>query len=313
MLLLHLACIAPEPAPPVVEGAYGEILSEILVGVSEDMVAAGNAIYTCRESGGLQLWDVSDPASPEAREVYYESEACRELDIVGNRVFAGTDRAFRSYSPNNMMIRGEYITGYDVRGLTVDPGEGRAWLTGLDGDEPVLEKIEYKEDADMRSIDLISLSGGVPTTLSSRPEGMFLLTELGEIQVLSTDLEVIGEWLPPVSVDKAMMSMGETDYIYLSLGLDGILVLDARDPENLAEVGAWQGAATSGVTVLDGMLYVGVEGGVEVLDLTDPAMPAETSAEAIAVSGMPDRIWLDGGFGYALDGNSGQLTIFNAE
>ena len=59
----------------------------------------------------------------------------------------------------------------------------------------------------MRSIDLISLSGGVPTTLSSRPEGMFLLTELGEIQVLSTDLEVIGEWLPPVSVDKAMMSM----------------------------------------------------------------------------------------------------------
>jgi hypothetical protein len=52
---------------------------------------------------------------------------------------------------------------------------------------------------------------------------------------------------------------------------------------------------------------------VEVLDLTDPAAPAETSAEAIVVSGMPDRIWLDGGFGYALDGDSGQLTIFNAE
>ncbi|MFT5684903.1 MAG: hypothetical protein ACI8RZ_005848 [Myxococcota bacterium] len=313
MLLLTLACHVPEPDPPALEGEYGEILSETLVGVSVDMVAAGNAVYTCRESGGLQLWDVSDPSAPAAGQVYYESEACRELDIVGSRVFAGTDRAFRSYSPNNMMIRGEYITGYDVRGLTVDPGDGLAWLTGLDGDEPVLEKIEYREDADMRSIDLITLSGGVPTTLSSRPEGMFLLTESGEIQVLSTELEPIGEWTPVVSVDGAMMSMGETDYIYLSLGVDGILVLDARDPENLAEVGAWQGAATAGVTVLDGLLYVGVDGGVEVLDLTDPAAPESTGSEPIAVNGTPSRIWLDGGFGYALDGDSGQLTIFNAE
>jgi hypothetical protein len=313
MILLTLACNVPEPAPPVVEGEYGEVLSETLVGVSADMVAAGNTVYTCLESGGLQLWDVADPASPEAGSVYHSAEPCRELDIVGNRVFAGTEQAFRSYSPNNMMIRGEYITGYDVRGLTVDPGEGRAWLTGLDGDTPVLEKIEYKEDADMRPIDLITLSGGVPTTLKSRPEGMFLLTELGEIQVLSTDLEAIGEWLPATSVSHARMSMGDTDYIYLSLGAEGVVVLDARDPENLSEVGAWQGAATDGVTVLDGLLYVGIEGGVVVLDLTDPASPAETGAEPIAVVGTPSRIWLDSGFGYALDGDHGQLTIFNAE
>ena len=151
MLLLTIACNAPEPAPPVIEGYYGEILSETLVGGAADMVASGNAVYTCMESGGLQLWSVADPSSPDAQEIYHSSEVCRELDIIGNRVFAGTEAAFRSYSPNNMMIRGEYITGYEVRGMTVDPSEGRAWLTGIDDGMPILEKIEYKEDADMRS------------------------------------------------------------------------------------------------------------------------------------------------------------------
>jgi len=314
MLLFTLACVAPEPNPPTTEGEYGEILSETLVSGAIDMVASGNTIFICLDSGGLQIWNAADPSDPDALDIYYSNEACRELDITGNRMFTGTDYAFRSYSPNNMMIRGEYITGYDVRGLTVDPGEARAWLTGLDGTTPVLEKIEYREDADMRSIDLITLDGiGVPTTLSSRPEGMFLLTEDGHIQVLNTDLEAIGEWMSAVDVDDAMMSMGSGDYIYLSLGADGIVVLDARDPENLAEVNAWQTQATFGVTVLDNLLYVGVDDGVVVLDITDPANPVETGAEPITVRGSPRRIWIDGGFGYALDSVDGILTIFNAE
>lgn len=314
MLLLTIACTIPEPAPPVVEGGYGEILSETLVGGAADMVASGNAVYTCMEAGGLQLWNVSDPSDPDTLDLYHASEVCRELDIIGNRVFAGTDTAFRSYSPNNMMIRGEYITGYEVRGMTVDPSEGRAWLTGIDDGVPILEKIEYKEDADMRSIELITLeNGGIPTTLSSRPEAMFLLSEDGHIQVLSPELESIGEWRPAEPLEKAMMSMGDTDYIYLSQGSDGLIVLDARDPESLAEVGVWQEQTTYGLTVLDGLLYVGVDDGVVVLDLTDPTTPTATSAEPIAVSGTPHRIWLDSGFGYTLDLVDGLLTIFNAE
>ena len=313
-MIFLLACNPPQPDPPSTEGEYGEILSETLVGGTADLVAGGNRVFACLENGGLQTLDVSDPTAPELETTYYPDEPCRELDIIGNRVFTGTDGAFRSFSPNNMMVRGEYITGYDVRGLTVDPGDGRAWLTGLWDGVAVLEKIEYLEDADMRSIELIELkTAAVPTNLSSRPEGMFLLTEDGTIQVLDTDLVEIGTWSPPVITDQAMMSMGETDYIYLSLGPEGILVLDARDPENLVEVGAWTEQATWGVTVLESRLYVGVEGGVVVLDLTDPAAPAETSAEPIAVGGSPERIWLDSGFGYAIDREDGILTIFNAD
>ena len=313
--LLLIACHIPEPDPPAEEGAYGEVLSETLIGGTADLVAASNTAFACLESGGLQTWDVSNPASPSAMSIYYGNEACREVDMTGNRLLVGTDGAFRSFSPNNMMIRGEYITGYDVRGMTVDPGDGRAWLTGLNIDGlAVLEKVEYREDADMRSIDLIILEGDiVPTSLSSRPEGMFLLTEDGNIEVLDTDLISIGAWSSETATDQATMSMGSGDYIYLSLGEAGVVVLDARDPENLAEVSRWEEEATWGVTVVDDLLYVGIEGGVTVLDLSDPAAPAHTGAEPIAVGGSPQHIWVDGGFGYTIDGEDGVMTIFNLD
>ncbi len=311
--LLLAACHVPEPDSSSAEGLYGEILSQTLIGGVADMVAGGNAVFVCLEDGGLQVYDISDPADPDPGNLYYSGEPCQELDLIGSRLFAGTSEAFRSYSPNNMLVRGEFFTDYAVQAMTIEPGEDLAWLAGMDEHTPVLEKLEYREDADMYSLDRITLSGQRPVAIASRPEALIIADSDGTVQVLSPDLEELASWQPTSPPERVSMSMGESDYVYLSLGSAGVAILDARVPADIHQVGAWQEAETWGVLVLDDTLYVGIEDGVVVLDITTKDTPAATGAEPITVGGSPARIWIDSGFGYTIDAEDGILTIFNAE
>ena len=65
--------------------------------------------------------------------------------------------------------------------------------------------------------------------------------------------------------------------------------------------------------VLEDLLYVGIDNGVVVLDLSDPTTPAATAAEPIVISGSPQRIWVDSGFGYTVDLIDGIMSIVNVD
>ena len=306
----------------VVNAGYGNVVGSALTGPVEDMLADGGSAFLCDPLSGLRVYDITEPTNPSASQTLYADDPCWALDVTGNRVFTATDRGFRSFSPNNMLVRGEYATRFSVRALDAEPGDNAAWLAGVDVDgERWLEEVAYWEDADMSSRQRVTLADDVdvPTALAARPGGLVLLDAAGSLHLYDKALAWQATWTPDAPVtdpSQLRMAVGDADVVYLSLGAAGVVIVDIRDLTAPAEVSRWpgDGRATYGLVLVEEQLYVGLDDGLAVLSVAaDPAAPAPTGAEDIALTSAPSHIWVTAGFGFLLDAADGVFTIIDLD
>lgn len=314
MWLLLSACLGPtdedttEPAPE-----YGEVLSTPLVGAVNDIVADARRIFLCGESG-LQVYDNNDPTAPTLYQSYYADDPCYAAGILNSRVVTGSASAFRSFSPNNMLIRGEHETSFAVQALDIEAGTNRAWLAGTDGDGQVwVEEVAYREDAAMTQKALVAVDTAMPVSVVGQPEGFLMLDADGVLHRFDDSIELTGQWVPEGPGSGQFMAVGETEHAYVSLGDGGLQIVDFSDPAALALVGTWPdgGGETTDVLLVGTALYVGRPDALRVLDVSDPEAPAPVGAEDITVSGTPTHIWVDNRYAYTADADTGVLNIIS--
>ena len=317
MWLLLFACTGPkeDDTPPSARD-YGDVLSESLVGTLSDLVGDADRAFLCGTDSGVRVFDTADPYNPTLYQSYYADEPCYTAGILSNRVLIGSSEAFRTFSPNNMLVRGEHYTPFAVEALDISPGDDVAWLAGTDSEGQVwLEEVAYREDAAMTSRGLVPIDVARPVALAARPDGLLLLDADGVLHTLGLDLEVVGSWSPAGAVSRLFMAVGETDHAYISLGTGGLAIVDVSDLSAPVLAGSWPdgGGETHDLLLVGATMYVGRPGAVRVLDVSDPTVPAEIGAEDIALSGTPTHIWVDNRYAYLADADSGILSIVSVE
>lgn len=322
---LLAACVGPrgrDSGDQRIDAGYGVVVSETLVGPLDALLVDGGKAFLCSRGEGLRVYDITDPAVPALEQTYYADDPCHTLDSTGSRLFTGSDTAFRSYSPNNMLVRGAYSPPYGVYALDASPGENAAWLAGPDPDGTLwLEEVAYREDADMDSRRRVALDAAVatPVALAARPSGLLLLDATGTLHTFDFDLRPLGTWAPDVPVadpSRLHMALGDTDDAYISLGAAGVAIVDVRDLSAPVTAGQWpeDGRGTYGLVLLEGLLYVGLEDALAILSVVeDPAVPAPTGAEDVALTSAPSHIWVTAGLGFLVDAADGVLTVVDLD
>lgn len=315
MWVLFYACLPSPEQPSPGSPAYGEVLSDTLIGDVNDVVADTRRIFLCGEDG-VRVYDSGDPYNPTLYQSYYVSDPCYTADILNNRVLLGSRDAFRSYAPNNMLVRGEYFPSFAVQALDVSAGGTLAWLAGTDEDGQVwLEEVVYREDAAMQSRSLQAIDAATPVALSALPDGLMLLDADGVLHLFSAALERVSQWSSDAPGSDLFMATGDSAHAYISLGSGGLAIIDVGDlfAPSLASTWPDDGGATYDVLLVGSALYIGRPDAVRVLDVSSPEVPAPIGAEDIGLIGTPTRMWVDNRYAYLVDAENGTLSIVNLE
>lgn len=314
MWLLLLACTGDsDDTPPDHVPAYGEVLSDVLIGEINDLVAEGDRAYFCGEDG-IRVYDIADPYNPTLYQGYYTEDPCYSANILNSRVLFGSQNAFRSFSPNNMMVRGEYRTNYTVQAFDISAGGNEAWLAGTDDDGTVwLEEVLYREDAAMYSQQVQSLDIAEPVALSALSDGLVLLDADGVLHTFNETLEHIGQWESGMAGSHLFLATGDTRHAYISQGTGGLAIVDLGVLSKPTLAATWpdDGGETFDVLLINTTLYIGRPDAVRVLDVSDPERPAPIGADDIELIGTPTRIWVDNRYAYLADSNDGLFSIVN--
>jgi hypothetical protein len=312
MWLLLTACLgSSDDTTPTDPAEYGEVLSTTLVGALGDIVADGQRIFLCGDDG-VRVFDSGDPSGPVLDSSYYTATPCYTADIINNRVLMGFLDGFRSFAPNNMLVRGEHFTDFAVEALDVEAGANRAWLSGTDEAGQVwLEEVAYREDAAMSTRQLVAVDVAAPVALEGVPDGVLLLDADGVLHAFDETLSPLGQWTAETQGGGLFMALGDGDHAYVSLGAGGMSIVDVSDLAVLSEVGRWpgDGGATFDVLLVSTTLYVGRPGALRVLDVSEPSEPAAIGADDIELDGTPTHIWVDNRYAYLADADAGLLSI----
>ena len=315
MWVFFTACLPAPEESSAGQPVYGEVLSDTLIGAVNDIVADGQRMFLCG-ADGVRVYDSSDPYNPTLYQSYYSSDPCYTADILNNRVLMGSRDAFRSYAPNNMLVRGEYFPSFAVQALDVSAGGTLAWLAGTDEEGQVwLEEVAYREDAAMQSQSLQTIDAAAPVALSALSDGLILLDADGVLHLFNAALEPVSQWSADDAGADLFMATGDTAHAYISLGNGGLAIVDVGNlfAPVLASTWPGEGGSTYDVLLVGATLYIGRPDAVRVLDVSSPEDPAPIGAEDIALIGTPTRMWVDNRYAYLADAGNGILSIVNLE
>ncbi|HEU5055577.1 MAG TPA: hypothetical protein VFU21_03605 [Kofleriaceae bacterium] len=207
----------------------------------EDVALAGDLAYAADWFWGLRIHDVSDPAEPAL---------IGGVDTAGfpSSVFIAGDRAYLGESTNGGNLRVIDIS------VPAEAAEIGATTTSQTRDVEVRDGLAFIAEG---SLDLV---GGLRIFDVSDPEDIRLVAHYSEDCTEALDVALTG------------------DLVVVACSFDGFHVLDVADPARpvrRAVVPAPEIAAAWSVAAWDGGAALGHDRGVIVVDLADPAAPAD--------------------------------------
>lgn len=191
---------------------------------------SGNTLVAAAREGGVEVYDVNNPASPVRRAVIDNgSDWATAVKVVGNRAFVGAGNRLRIYDVSNPAA--------PVRTGEADAG---AWVVGQDvtGGTCVVA-------TDGNGLAIFDVSGPTPVPKASikdvlRLHGARIFGTLAYVACGSDGLMIVDVAAPAVPVRLATKPTGGSCYdvagtltsAVLSLGGNGVAPGDASDPKH---------------------------------------------------------------------------------
>jgi len=280
-----------------------------------DLYVAGGYAYVSgsayigggKSYGGIDVVDVSDPASPHSVGDYVAPDIWKTtaVYVAGSHAYlsAGGDglRVMDVADPAHPSEVGALMTawGGDV---IVSPGSQSVyaylanWGMGVvDVSDPAypVGVGRYQAPPPNYGDNRIDLAG--PYVCISDVAGDLRIVDTSD----PTQPVVVGAYQTSIIRDLDVDEAG--GYAYLAAGdPDDLLVLDLSDPAHVAPVGACDlPAEPNSVYISGGHAYVGDDGSLRVLDISDPAQPAELGH--VDITGGVQDVQVHGHYAYVLN------------
>jgi len=296
-----------DPAYPIQAGFYytNNELYELAV---EDQRA-----YLVRETS-LDIVDVSNPGNPISLGVFaLELSEEKTLSIQENLAFVSgytTLIALEISDPGAIEMLGTYTLPNsfgNIRDFTVN-GTEVYMACDLEG----LRVIDISGLPDMIEIgklDEINLGWGSSMDIATTGNSAYLASTDTLYSLDITDRShpsVLGEYnLPEDSAYPYPHLAVQSNFLYVTTELEGLLILDTSDPAHLVNVGSYAPPDwyPRDITLIGSYAYVIDSIGVRVLDISKPADPVDTGTDLHAT----EKIVVQGSIAYFLGYGSSYL------
>jgi len=308
--------------------AFGEIVGHIDIDYAEDLAMHGDTAYVTSKTNGLQIIDVSDPTAPALVGTIASGDQAWDLVVDGENDmlyladYAGGLRAFAIDDPHAPTETASYVPGWTVIGVSLHAG--RIVATGGDGTNGRMAVLDAEDLAELGTYDAITGTNSAGTSVAHRGDTAWYGQAEGTLHVLDiSDPSAIA----PVTTYKHPGTAGHepwclglfvddsTDRLYLSDWGAGVVTLDISNPENPVELSAFAegGYAFYDTWAKGDRAYIALDGGLGVLDMSDPASPSLVGGSYISAKLELDDglhgVHVQNGLAFLADNKEQTLTI----
>lgn len=314
-LALLMAC-KPEPAPDTGEPpAFGDALGSITAPGSHRLTADRDHVFLCQSDGVVVAVNIDDPTAPAEVGTITSEGGCVFVGVYSGTlyVFTGSGEV-ALVNPANLFIESTFQSAYSPVTASLHPGTYTAWVAHRTETGTMLEALDIRQDHDVSQRREHALDGVFPLAIGQDNDVVVLVDETGTVHVFDHDFTPRGTWTRPEGDFGPPTSLQVVDgVLYLPHGDGGLWLVDLTDPDAPATLSRWDGGATPAwdLVRIDDRMYVGIEGGLAVLDLARPAAPELVPDGLITpdIGGETRALMVDRSVGYALDPAGGRVAI----
>lgn len=278
-------------------------------GWAYSVTVEGTTAYVADYSAGLQILDVSDPASPVLLATDTYSYWARDVVVAGGIAYVAAENGLKIVDvsdPSAPVLLGSHATADDARGICVVDGlvyvaEEEAGLEIFDVSDPTAPILLGVYDSPWNAVDVEVLDGIAYVVSLLYGLEIVDVSDPGSPQLLGQYTIGHTERTPDVAV------LGTT--AILAHDRHGVLLLDVSDPTApvvLSEIDPWSSSVV-GVAVQGPHLYVSMHSLFGILDVSDPAHPAPLGVLGIPPSGQ--RMCVSGSTAYIATAGAGMSTF----
>ena len=240
-----------------------------------DVAVDGDYVYVANGNAGLRIIDISDPRNPFELAYYTVQDDAIEIAVAADRIYIADASSGLSVidisDPASPVLLGSLTLQSNIEEIVVE--DNHAYIAnGIDG----LRIIDISEPTSLYEKGFFS-SGNFTKGVTVQGNRVGLAGDLG--------FRIIDVSDPAEPVQLGFFDTGSQAYAvtfkntiaYMANGSDGLRIIDINDPSDLSEVklsntGCW----ARKVVVSGDHAYVGNGGGLNIIDISDPANPFET-------------------------------------
>ncbi len=281
---------------------------------SRSVAIAGDLAYVADYANGLQILDISDPATPTVTGFYNTSMVGEDVFVSGDHVFVA-DTTYGLWVINSTVPSAPtFLDFYNTPGSPQD--------VFVDGDYAfVADSFSGLQIINSTDVTDLSLTATYDTGGASAAEGVYIEGDYafvafgvdGLVILDITDLEnptYHGSYDTPgyargVYVDGNHAFLADTDY--------GLQIINITDPANPTLSGTFDTDSWSyDVFVFGNHAYLAAgTSGLIVLDITDVTNP--TLGDSYNTAGSSRDVFVEGHYAYVADNNRGLLVFAQSE
>ena len=305
-----------DPAHPSLLGSVN--FKSTLIPKDVDIFVEGGFAYTAGNgtgfhsdgSGALEVFDVSDPTSPE-HVGGYEIPSGRLHDVCADGAVAvvvarkdkqGGIHTVDITNPSAPVVLASYPTTGEAYDACIDGN--RAYVAGSEG----LQIIDISDPADPRLIGSYATAGY--TAVFYRSGLVYTADGAAGLRIVDVSNpawpDSIGSCDTPGDAQNVFVS---EDIAYVADATSGLQIISVGDPTNPFLIATYDtpGSARD-VSVRYGLAYVAdATGGLQIIDVTNRATPFLTGS--ISTPGSADRVSIQDTLAYITSGDYGLLVV----
>ncbi|TAN46355.1 MAG: hypothetical protein EPN21_20685, partial [Methylococcaceae bacterium] len=279
-------------------------------GNSLDVAISGNYAYVADNSAGLQVINISTPASPTL-EGSYDTWSAGGVAVSGNYAYVGDAsdglRVINISTPASLFQAGILNTSGSARGVAVSGSY--AYVAGADaGGLQVIDISTPSSPNQMGSYD----TSGIAYDVAISGSYAYVADDTSGLQVIN-----ISNPASPIlagTYDTSGNARGVAvsgNYAYVADYSAGLRIIDISNPASPTLVGTYDTSGDSrGVAISGNFAYVGdYAPGLQVIDISDPAYPSLAGTyDTSGTSGNAYVAAVSGNYAYvAYDGQGLQV------
>ncbi len=288
---------------PAIVGTHQPVVSE-----ASAIVVAGDFAILANGNAGIEIVDISDPASPSLLGVGNSGDIANDVAVAG-------DIAFVAYGTGGLQA-------YDISDLTNPSSIGANFI--LTGARGIALTGDHAFVADtFGGLVVMDVSDPTNPTLA----GSYASPGLSYDVAISGNYAFLADGLPGLQVVDITDPASPTfvanydaganvydvevsgNYAFLAASGSGLVILDITDPTNPTLAGSYDTTGTArGVTVSDNVAYIsdGADG-LKAIDISDPTLPS--LIYAVDTPGDAHNAAVAGEHAYVADDTTGLQVI----
>lgn len=309
---------------------FGKVVGWSKAKYAEDLVVVGKHAYVCGKEQGLYVFDVSSPASPSLIKTIKTTHAW-DVSAADNYLFLadykGGLRIYDITKRANPTPLGVYKPGWKVIQVVANMAAKRAYISGGDGQKGRLVVLGLNKMSAPKVLGekaIFTSKNNAGTALAYRGNHVFYGQADGRLLVFDASqasaLKQVGTYFNKGTPGHSPWALGlfvHGDTLFMADWGAGVILLNISKPASPTEVAVFNKGtyAFYDVFARGKRAYIALDGGLGVLDLTNPKAPTLVGGKylslTIKLNDGPHGVWVLGDYAYVADNKEQTLTVVN--